>query len=1284
MKNTKPVFSIHQTNQIIKYKIIKAKQIDLFYNDHIEMRNKNNSNVAQFITGDFSQYARSCAALSTEKQIDFQTMRYKDTSPLNIKAKAVQQYQQTQNQAIQLKSNNSNRGLQFYLSMNNQTLDGRISRLQNDQKAGLDQQAQKSAQDKNQSIKSLDTLKRRVLDTTLKVDKENIFNLISYPQTTQARNQTLRIFRHQEKNIFQDDKHATQNRQFTEDALFQEEVHKGSSIKAQQAKVGLQTDALNQEQNHYEGQLQQASESTKNVLNTSLSLNSRLGRKRNNVMEVQCLSQLNNYQSDIHGYQTIRNRQKVSRKSEGPLIQYQQCEQLKVQSRHSFQIGQQNNDMSNDDTSTAQFSQKITSNTTNKQISNQLLEQNYSLQNKTFLFPLNQQNIYPQAFNAKSQERIQNQNGIKNQSLKFQVNSERNICPNLKNLSLKREQNKYNFDSFKMISQDNSRLNKNNQEIMIKSEVCQTKLSNNQSNQEQNQNVQIKSKECLPLEIINKNNNIHHEEWNNNFFHLNSKNYNELLKCQLKTASNFNNINKDNQDQLKKTKIFFSSKQHKKFEPSQNNFIENKQLHNSPPQDVVIPTSPLASQDLNKISQKYTKKKENQNVNFNSQRRYQGQNREAKKQNRRGSSLMEQLEYEYNNSYYNQNFNSQQSQINLQNQNMSTLIQNNVINSSPLIQINQTPSQSFSISLSNNNNNNNKIMKKHNQHTSQLFSQISTFTNLNILEQEEDQGNESIKQLGLQKTPSIILATPSLSKYGSMNFDQQPQNNMNCKEINNYFVDMKKLLNEQIKLDQQFQTMIEQKLLINVDQFLYFLSHFWKFCIENFDNCQKDFAIFKIEEQYLQKINDIMNNFLNQQYNLSKEKISIFMSSFYFHSQRLILPKNLFEHIGGQNQAQKLINKIINHLKFDISFGVQFAKILSEIDPIKAGEVFCSFLKDDIEGIKEAIIYANQQLSITQVEFFLIKQTIYHVLKSEQLLRKDHKMNIIEKFEKLRAFILQDHTQLNLLQNQNIHEALMIKIRNSRQVFKKFKNKERQAIVDFAQFTFSMIFGRTTIQEYIEKLKFEIFFQPCQAQQQITDQLLEEFEQVKDKNEEEDWQLRLLSFVNEIEELVIESVNDFMDLSSIYNTEKHIKLKFQFIKESINKSFLSVVNKGSTLIKELRFWAVTNFKKYLKNIEMTEGENSRLDIMDSILKFYFYRKSDVFSFYDVPIAINYFPITKNAVEYWLIGLKAILNENRFGLSQSEIDTIINQIQSLFSVRWVKKKNQLFFIQTSQI
>ncbi|KAL4450988.1 hypothetical protein ABPG74_021310 [Tetrahymena malaccensis] len=1254
------------------------------------MRNKTNYNVAQFITGDFSQYARSCAALSTEKQIDFQTMRYKDTSPLNIKAQATQSIQKIQAQPLQQKPNNSNRGLQFYLSLNNQVSDGRISRLQIDQKAGLDQQFKNCASDKNQSIKSLDTLKRRVLDTTLKVDKENLINLLSYPQTTQARNQTLRIFKPQEKNIFQEDKITIKNHQFTEDALFQENIHKSPFIKSQQVKGVIQTDILNSEQNNNEILQQQVQESTKNILNTSLSVNSRLGRKRNNLMEVQCQSQLNNYQSDIHGYQTIRSRQNLSRKSEGPLNHYQQCEQIKIQQRHSLQICQQNNDISNDDTSTAQLTQKASSNTSNKQISNKLLEQNYSLQNKTFLFPLNNQSICSQGFNAKSQERIQNQSGIKNQNqmLKFQINSERNICLNLKDIGVKREQNKFNFESIKIIQQDQQKLNKNSQAFILKSEDYQTKFSNNQSCQEQNQNVQFKAKECIPSETINKGSNMHHEEWNNNFFHLNSKNYNNLLKFQLKTASNFNNINKDNQDQLKKTKIFFSSKHLKKVEPNQNNFIENNQFHQSSIQDAAVPTSPLASQDLNKICQKYTiqvrKQKENQNVIQNNQKRLKGQNRESKKQNRRGSSLMDQLEYEYNNSYYNQNFNAQQSQVNLQNQNISTLVQNNGINSSPLIQINQTPSQSFSLSHSNNNNNNNKIMKKHNQHTSQLFSQISTFTNLNILEQDEDQGNESIRQLGLQKTPSIILATPSLSKYGSMNFDQLPQNNMDCKEINNYFSDMKRVLNEQIKLDQQFQNMIEQKLLINVDQFLYFLSHFWKFCIENFDNFQKDFAIFKIEDQFLQKINDIMNNFLNSQYNLSKEKISIFMSSFYFHSQRLILPKNLFEHIGGQNQAQKLINNIISHLKFDISFGVQFAKVLNEIDPIKAGEVFCSFLKDDIEGIKEAIIYANQQLSITQVEFFLIKQTIYHVLKSEKLLRKDHKMTIIEKFEKLRTFILQDHTQLNLLQNQNIHEALMIKIRNSRSIFKKFKNKERQAIVDFAQFTFSMIFGRSTIQEYIEKLKSEIFFQPFQVSQQITDQQLEEAELIKDKSEEDDQQLRLLSFVNEIEELVIESVNDFMDLSSIYNTEKHIKLKFQFVKESINKSFLSVINKGSTLIRELRFWAVTNFKKYLKNIEMTEGENSRLDIMDSILKFYFYRKSDVFSFYDVPIAINYFPITKNAVEYWLTGLKAILHEERFGLNQSEIETIINQVQSLFSVRWVKKKNQLFFIQTTQI
>lgn len=54
--------------------------------------------------------------------------------------------------------------------------------------------------------------------------------------------------------------------------------------------------------------------------------------------------------------------------------------------------------------------------------------------------------------------------------------------------------------------------------------------------------------------------------------------------------------------------------------------------------------------------------------------------------------------------------------------------------------------------------------------------------------------------------------------------------------------------------------------------------------------------------------------------------------------------------------------------------------------------MFSAFLKDDIEGIKDAIVFVNKELNITQVEFFLIKQTIYSVLMADKLIRKDHKM----------------------------------------------------------------------------------------------------------------------------------------------------------------------------------------------------------------------------------------------------------------------------------------------------
>lgn len=52
-------------------------------------------------------------------------------------------------------------------------------------------------------------------------------------------------------------------------------------------------------------------------------------------------------------------------------------------------------------------------------------------------------------------------------------------------------------------------------------------------------------------------------------------------------------------------------------------------------------------------------------------------------------------------------------------------------------------------------------------------------------------------------------------------------------------------------------------------------------------------------------------------------------------------------------------------------------------------------------------------------------------------------MMIIEKFEKTRAFVLQDNVMLNLLSDNVIHEAIMIKIRNSKSLLSYFRNKER-------------------------------------------------------------------------------------------------------------------------------------------------------------------------------------------------------------------------------------------------
>lgn len=89
-------------------------------------------------------------------------------------------------------------------------------------------------------------------------------------------------------------------------------------------------------------------------------------------------------------------------------------------------------------------------------------------------------------------------------------------------------------------------------------------------------------------------------------------------------------------------------------------------------------------------------------------------------------------------------------------------------------------------------------------------------------------------------------------------------------------------------------------------------------------------------------------------------------------------------------------------------------------------------------------------------------------------------------------------------------------------------------------------------------------------------------------------------------------------------------------------AYSSVWKRASMVIQELRLWAITNFKKHTKNLEMTEGENSRLELMESILKFYFYRDADIFSYYDVQIALKSYSSMPNSIEFWIIGLAAVL------------------------------------------
>lgn len=92
---------------------------------------------------------------------------------------------------------------------------------------------------------------------------------------------------------------------------------------------------------------------------------------------------------------------------------------------------------------------------------------------------------------------------------------------------------------------------------------------------------------------------------------------------------------------------------------------------------------------------------------------------------------------------------------------------------------------------------------------------------------------------------------------------------------------------------------------------------------------------------------------------------------------------------------------------------------------------------------------------------------------------------------------------------------------------------------------------------------------------------------------------------------------------------------------------IHVLNRGGTIIKKLRKWANINFKDYHKHISLTEEENSKMELMDSIILFYFHRKADVFSILDVSSALSHFPFTKNAFEFWLEGFQSVLSDETF-------------------------------------
>lgn len=181
---------------------------------------------------------------------------------------------------------------------------------------------------------------------------------------------------------------------------------------------------------------------------------------------------------------------------------------------------------------------------------------------------------------------------------------------------------------------------------------------------------------------------------------------------------------------------------------------------------------------------------------------------------------------------------------------------------------------------------------------------------------------------------------------------------------------------------------------------------------------------------------------------------------------------------------------------------------------------------------------AKEELNITSIQFLLAKQLVDSVLFSQKLIKPAYVMTVLEKFEKLRPFLLYDTTQLSLSTDQRASLSLSMKIRNSQYVFAAARNKQRSAILTFSIKTLSMLFGTCTIASFIETLKSEFNLPPTTTSssspsyKEVQPNFLDQSNNMNSNNEfvvaTTPTRSSTTSILHELENLSIEIVEEFM------------------------------------------------------------------------------------------------------------------------------------------------------------